>query len=97
MAQWTRLKIEVRFRGEGLDLPEKRKGYTSSRGEEEDAQTCSFGKGKESGTDVVAKCEPYENERDVLESGMREVNVGGLRYFDALVNRKKAMATLGGR
>ena len=46
---------EVRFRGGDLDLPERRKRYTSSRGggKEVDAQMCPYGKAIESITHVV--------------------------------------------
>ena len=51
-----------------LDLPERRKKYTSGRGEEEvDAQMCPCGKAIESRTHiVVGKGATYKEERDVL-------------------------------
>ena len=50
--------LKVRFRAGDLDLPERRKRYTSSRGEEEeDAQMCPCGKAVESRTHVVGECE----------------------------------------
>ena len=39
--------LKLRFRIGDLDLPEKRKRYTSSRVEKEDAQTCPCGKARE--------------------------------------------------
>ena len=40
--------LKLRFRIGDLDLPERRKRYTSSRVEEDDAQTCPSGKARES-------------------------------------------------
>ena len=58
-----------------LDLPERRKRYTSSWEEEEeeeiDAQMCPCGKAIESRTHIVGECEMYKEERDVLEEEMR--------------------------
>ena len=60
------LKPQLRV-GE-LDLPERRKRYTSSRKEEGvDAQVCMCGKAIESFTYMVGECEMYEEERDMLE------------------------------
>ena len=39
--------LKLRFRVGDLDLPERRQRYTSSRGEEEDAQMCPYGKAVE--------------------------------------------------
>ena len=48
---------KLRFRVGDLDLPERRKRYTSSREEEEeDAQMCPCGKAVESGTHIVGGC-----------------------------------------
>ena len=58
---------KLRFRIGDLDLPERRKRYTSSRVEEEDAQTCPCGKPRESRIHIVAECELYKEERDILE------------------------------
>ena len=58
--------LKLRFRVGDLDLPERRKRYTSSREEEVDAQKCPCGKAMESRTHVVAECEIYKEERDVL-------------------------------
>ena len=59
--------LKLRFRVGGLDLPERRKRYTNSRGEAEDAQMRPFGKAVESRTHIVGECEIYKEERDVLE------------------------------
>ena len=50
MAPWTLQKtLKLRFRVCGLNLPERRKRYTSSRDEEEaDAQMCPCGNARES-------------------------------------------------
>ena len=66
--------LKLRFRVGDLDLPERRKRYTSSREEEEiDAQMCPCGKAIESRTHIVGECEIYKEERDVLEEEMREI------------------------
>ena len=57
--------------------------------EEEDAQTCPCGKARESRIRIVAECELYKDERDILEEETREVNEGGMNWFDALDNREK--------
>ena len=50
-----------------LDLLERRKRYTCSRGEEEeDAQMCPCGKEVEGRTHIVGEYEIYREERDVL-------------------------------
>ena len=51
-------KLKLRFRAGDLDLPERRKGYTSSR-EEEDvtANMCPCGTTIESRTHIVGECE----------------------------------------
>ena len=65
--------------------------------EEEDAQTCPCGKARESRIDIVAECELYKEERDILEEEMREVKEGGTNSCDALHNREKTIAILGDR
>ena len=66
--------LKLRFRVGDLDLPERRKRYTSSRQEEEvDAQTCPCGKAIESTTHIVGEYEMYKEERDVSEE-MREID-----------------------
>ena len=48
---------QLQFRARGLDLPERRKRYTSSREEEEDdAQRCPCGKVIENRTHVLREC-----------------------------------------
>ena len=65
--------------------------------EEEDAQTCPCGKARESRIHIVAECELYKDERDILEGEMREVKEGGIQSFDALDSREKMIAILGDR
>ena len=55
-----------------LDLPERRKRYTSSRGEEgKHVQVCPCGKAVESSTHMVGEREMYKAERDVLRDEER--------------------------
>ena len=75
--------MKLRFRIGDLDLPERRKRYTSSRVEEEDALTCPCGKVRESRIHIVAEYKLYKKERDTLEEEMREVNEGGMKLLDA--------------
>ena len=66
--------LKLRFCVGDLDLPERRKRYTSSREEEDvDAQMCPSGKARESKTRKVGEFEMYKEERDVLEE---------MRYID---------------
>ena len=90
--------LKLRFRVGDLDLPERRKRYTSKRVEEEvDKQNCPCGKAVESRTHIVAECELYKEERDVLEGEMRELDKSGMKSFDALDSREKTIAILGDR
>ena len=89
--------LKLRFQTGDLDLPERRKSYTSGRVEEE-AQTCPCGKARESRIHLVAECELYKEKRGImLEEEMREVKEGGIKSFDALDSREKTMAILGDR
>ena len=68
-----------------LDLPERRKRYTSSREEEEsDAQMCPCGKAIESRTHIVGECEIYKEERDVFEEETREIDECDKEEFGTL-------------
>ena len=91
--------LKLRFRVGDLDLPQKRKRYTSSREDEDvDAQKCPCDKAMVSRTHIVAECELYKEERDVLEGEMLDVNnEGGMKSFDALDSREKTIAIMGGR
>ncbi|CAM9273852.1 unnamed protein product, partial [Ectocarpus sp. 6 AP-2014] len=64
-------KLKLQFRVGDLDLPERRKRYTSRRREEEeDRHTCSCGKSEESRPHIVGECELYRKEREDLEEEM---------------------------
>ena len=65
--------LKLQFRVGDLDLPERRKRYTSRREEEEDAQMCPCGKAKDIRTHIVRECEMCKEERDVLEEKMRRL------------------------
>ena len=90
--------LKLRFWVGDLDLPERSKRYTSKRVEEEvDKQNCPCGKAIESRTHIVAECELYQEERDVLEGEMRDLDKSGMKSFDALDSREKTIAILGDR
>ena len=85
-------RLKLRFRVGDLDLPDTRKRYTTNRVEEEvDKQTCPCGKAIEIRTHIVAECELYQEERDVLEGEMRDLDRSGMKPFDALGNREKRL------
>ena len=88
MSAWSNGRGEIlklRFRVGDLDLSERRKRYTSSREEEDvDAQKCPCGKAMESRTHIMAECELYKEERDVLEGEMRDMNEDCMKSFAAL-------------
>ena len=66
--------------------------------EDKDKQNCSCGKAIESRTHIVAECELYQEERDVLEGEMRDLDKSGMKSFDALDNsQEKTIAILGDR
>ena len=72
LPQWTgpmdyAKMLKLWFRAGDLDLPERKKGYTSRKEEGKYAQMCPCGKANESRTDVVGQCEVCKEERDVLE------------------------------
>ncbi|CAM9263447.1 unnamed protein product, partial [Sphacelaria rigidula] len=84
--------MKLRFRVGDLDLPERRKGYTSRRKEEEvDGQNCRCGEAIGSRSHIVAESELNKEERDVLEGEMRDVNKGGMESFYALDSMEKTM------
>ena len=60
--------------------------------EEEDAQTCPCGEARESRIHIVAECELYKDERDILEKEKREVKEGGIKSFDVLDSKEKTIA-----
>ena len=84
--------LKLRFRVWDLDLPERRRRYTTNRvEEEEEKQNCPCGKAIEIRTHIVAECELYQEERDVLEGEMRDLDRSGMKPFDALGNREKRL------
>ena len=90
--------LQPQFRVGDLNLPERRKRYTSSREEEEvDAQMCPCGKAIESRTHKVGECGMHEEERDVLEEEMRKTAECGMDEFDTLDCSEKTIAILGDR
>ena len=91
-------KLKLRFRVGDLDLPERRKRYTSSREEEDVAtHTCPFRTTIESRTDIVGGCEIYKEDRDALEKEMRKLNVYDMEEFGRLEGSEKTVAILGAR
>ena len=54
-------------------------------------------KSNESRTHIVAECELYQEKRDVLEGEMRDLNISGMKLFDALDIGEKTIAILGDR
>ena len=69
-------KLSLRLRIGDLDLPERRKRYTSSR-EEDDVAThmCMCGTTIKSRSHIVGECEIYKEKRDALEKEMRKLEV----------------------
>lgn len=83
-----RLRTRVEVQGLGYSSTITRR-YTSSRVEEEkNEQTYPFGQARESRTQIVAKYELFEKERDVLKGEIRNVNEGCMKSFDALDSRR---------
>ena len=91
-------KLKLRFCVGDLDLPERRKRYTSSR-EEEDVATnmCPCGTTIESTTHIVGQCEIYKEERDALEEGMKKLDVCDMKEFGRLESSEKTIAIPGDR
>ena len=65
-------KLKLRFRVGDLDLPARRKIYTSSREEDVATNMCPCGTTIESRTHIVEECEIYKEERNVLEEEVRK-------------------------
>ena len=67
--------LKLRFRVGDLDLPERRKRYTSSRKEEDVATNmCPCRTTIESRTYIVGECEICKEERDAVEE-IRKIDV----------------------
>ena len=91
-------KLKLRFRVGDLDLPDRRKRYTSSR-EEEDVAICmcSCGTTIESTTHIVGECEIYKEKRYALEEGMGKLDVCDMEELGRLESSEKTTAILGDR
>ena len=91
-------KLKLRFRFGDLDLPERRKRYTSGR-EEEDVATnmCPCGTTKESRIHIVGECQIYKEERDALEEEMGKLDVCGMEELGRQESSEKTIAILGDR
>ena len=85
-------KLKLRFRVD-LDLPERRKRYTSSR-EEEDVATNMFpcGTTMESRTHIVGECETYKEEWVALEEEMGQFDACDVEEFGRLEISEKTMS-----
>ena len=83
-------KIKLRFRVGELDLPERRKRYTS-RWEEGDVATnmCPCGATTESRTHIVGEGEIYKEERDALEEEMGKLDGCDMEGFCRLESSEK--------
>ena len=88
-------RLKLRFRVGGLDLPERRKRYSSSR-EEEDVATnmCPCGTTIEGRTHTVGESEMYKEERDALEEEMSKLDVRDVEEFGRLESIEKTIAIL---
>ena len=89
--------VSCSFRVEDLNLPQRRKKYTSGRREEGvDAHMCSCGEAIERRTHSMGECEMYTEGRDVLEEdNMRKIGERDLEGFATLDSREKTIAILG--
>ena len=87
-------KLKPGFRVGDLDLPERRKGYTSSGEEDVATNMCLCGTTIESRTHIVGECEIYKEERDALEE-MSKLDVCDMEEFGRLESSEKTIAILG--
>ena len=71
-------KLKLRFCVGGLDLPERRKRYISSR--EEGYKYVPVRRNNREWTHIGA-CKIYKEERDTLEEGMKKLDVCGMEEF----------------
>ena len=73
---------KLRFRVGDLDLPDNRARYTSSWEEEEEgAQSCPCGNPDERTAYMMADCELYKDERNVLEEDMTKIDGCDMEKF----------------
>ena len=90
--------LKLRLRVGDLDLPERRKRYTSSREEEDvDAHMCLCGTTIESRTHTGGECEIYKEKRDVLEEEMRKLDECDMEELGRLEISEKTIDILGDR
>ena len=91
--------LKLRFCVGDLDLPERRKRYTSRREEEEvDAQMCPGGRAiREGRTHRVGSCEIYDEERGVLEEKMGKIGEYDMEKYGTLDSSDKTIGILGDR
>ena len=90
--------VKLRFRVGDLDVPERRKRYTSSREEEDVVEhMCPGGRTTESRTHIVGEYEIYKGERGLLEEEMRELDECDLEGFGRLESSEKTIAIPGYR
>ena len=73
----------------------RKKMYTSSREEEEDAQRCPCRKAQQSRTHIMGEYEIHKEERDVLE--MSKTDECDTEKFGTLDSSEKTIASLGDR
>ena len=90
-------KLKLRFRVGDLDLPERRKRYTSSWEEDVATYMCPCGTIIESRAHIVGECEVYKDERDVLVEEMRKLDECDMEEFGRLERSEKRIAILGDR
>ena len=70
--------LKLGLRVGDLDLPERRKRYTSSREEDDVAKNmCPCGTTIENRTHIVGECEICKEERDAVEQVVRKLDTPG--------------------
>ena len=90
--------LELRFRAGDPDLPERRRRYTSSRGEEEEgAQIWPCGKAAESRIHMVGECKKcIQGGTGCVRGGdMRKIDECGMKKFGTQDSSEKTIAILG--
>ena len=89
-------ELKLRLRVGGLDLPDRRKRYASSREEKEVATNmCRCGMTIESGTHIMGECEIFKEDRDALEEEVRKLVVCDMEEFGRLESSEQTTATSG--
>ena len=90
-------KLKLRFRVGDLDLPERRKRYTSSREEGVATHMCLCGTTIERRTHIVGECEIHKKGQDVLEEEMGKLDGCDTEEFGRVQSSEKTIAILGDR